>query len=479
MSTVCRVCDLPFEVTTTESIQFDSEERERFLSPVKLDPGWEGMDRPVDELNFRRHDPLDELERTTPRDRWNLVYVILLIHGIGVLMPWNMFITAKSYFEDYKLTNGTQTSPEVGEYRKNFMSYLGMASQFPNALMSVLNVFVQCGGKPGTRIIGSILVMVLVFVLTVVLAMLDSSSWQEIFFWITMGSAVVLNSAGGVYQNTIYGVSAILPMKYTNAVIFGTNFSGTLVACISILAIALAPDIKTSAIYYFVTAIVILLIAFDTYFILPLTKFYRHYKKIELLKRQRSHKHASKQTCAAQLRNYWKIFKNIWVMALSIWFTFFVTLALFPQIQSDIEQISFPIDETYWTPVFCYLSFSFFAMSGNLLTEWIRVPGPRFVWLPVLLRAAFIPIFLLCNFRPEERGWPVLISNDIAYIVASILMAFTSGYFSSLCMMYGPKNVEGQDAGAAGMMMALFLALGIVCGINMSRLLVWLVDIKF
>lgn len=74
----------------------DSEERERFLSPVKLDPGWEGMDRPVDELNFRRHDPLDELERTTPRDRWNLVYIILLIHGIGVLMPWNMFITAKS-----------------------------------------------------------------------------------------------------------------------------------------------------------------------------------------------------------------------------------------------------------------------------------------------------------------------------------------------------------------------------------------------
>jgi len=27
--------------------------------------------------------------------RLNLVFFILLLHGIGALMPWNMFITAK------------------------------------------------------------------------------------------------------------------------------------------------------------------------------------------------------------------------------------------------------------------------------------------------------------------------------------------------------------------------------------------------
>lgn len=27
--------------------------------------------------------------------RLNLVYLTLLLHGIGTLMPWNMFITAK------------------------------------------------------------------------------------------------------------------------------------------------------------------------------------------------------------------------------------------------------------------------------------------------------------------------------------------------------------------------------------------------
>lgn len=64
---------------------------------------------------------------------------------VVVFFKLAVFISDFQYFEDYKLTNGTQTSPDVGEYKKNFMSYLGMASQFPNALMSVLNVFVQCG----------------------------------------------------------------------------------------------------------------------------------------------------------------------------------------------------------------------------------------------------------------------------------------------------------------------------------------------
>jgi hypothetical protein len=33
----------------------------------------------------------------------------------------------------------------------------------------------------------------------------------------------------------------------------------------------------------------------------------------------------------------------------------------------------------------------------------------------------------------------VMIENDYIYIVGGVVVGFTSGYFSSLCMMYGPK----------------------------------------
>lgn len=36
------------------------------------------------------------MEISPPYDKYKLVFFTLLIHGIGTLMPWNMFITAKS-----------------------------------------------------------------------------------------------------------------------------------------------------------------------------------------------------------------------------------------------------------------------------------------------------------------------------------------------------------------------------------------------
>ncbi|XP_014672914.1 PREDICTED: uncharacterized protein LOC106813316 [Priapulus caudatus] len=120
------------------------ENESLLMKPVTLSPSWEEQNKPEDELNFKT-----VVVTSEPKDRFNFVYIIMLIHGIGVLMPWNMFITAEKYFTDYKLA--TNTSGDT-EYRDNFMSYLGIASQIPNVLLNFINLFVQCGGNPRTRI---------------------------------------------------------------------------------------------------------------------------------------------------------------------------------------------------------------------------------------------------------------------------------------------------------------------------------------
>lgn len=56
---------------------------------------------------------MDIRERTDPGDKFNLVYLIFLLHGIGVLLPWNMFITARSYFVDYKLNSSLSDSSSM------------------------------------------------------------------------------------------------------------------------------------------------------------------------------------------------------------------------------------------------------------------------------------------------------------------------------------------------------------------------------
>lgn len=76
--------------------------------------------------------------------------------------------------------------------------------------------------------------------------------------------------ANGVYQNTVFGMAAKLPGKYTGAIILGNNISGTFVSLASMLTTYVSDDQRMAAIYYFITALFVLFICFDTYFALPL-----------------------------------------------------------------------------------------------------------------------------------------------------------------------------------------------------------------
>jgi solute carrier family 29 (equilibrative nucleoside transporter), member 1/2/3 len=117
---------------------------------------------------------------------------------------------------------------------------------------------------------------VIVFIVTAALAVVDSTFWTAEFFWVTMVSVVILNMAGGVYQNSVYGMAAKLPFKYTGAVVLGSNISGTFASIISILSMYFS-SVRTAAIYYFITAMFVLLVCFDTYFALPLNVSLFHF----------------------------------------------------------------------------------------------------------------------------------------------------------------------------------------------------------
>jgi hypothetical protein len=57
------------------------------------------------------------------------------------------------------------------------------------------------------------------------------------FFVLTMISVVILSSANGIYQNCIYGLTALFPDKFTNAVIIGNNLCGIFVTLVLIVTL--------------------------------------------------------------------------------------------------------------------------------------------------------------------------------------------------------------------------------------------------
>ncbi|GLV32794.1 Equilibrative nucleoside transporter 2 [Carabus blaptoides fortunei] len=445
--------------------------------PVRLTPAWEATNATEDELNFRNINMEDaHLQLNPPKDKLNLVLLVLLLHGVGVLMPWNMFITAKAYFVDYKLSeNYTGIS---SKYATNFMPYLGFAAQVPNVIFNWVNIFVQLGGNLTTRIVWSITIEVIIFIFTIILAMSDSQDWPGTFFWVTLGCVVILNMANGVYQNTVYGMAAKLPFKYTGIVVLGSNISGTFTAVISILSEIFASNARTAAIYYFITALFVLLLCFDTYFALPLNRFYRHHE----LKNLKEAQLKQRETPGVKPQvPYWIVFKQAFPQLFNVFMVFFVTLSVFPEIHSNIKPSDshFVVTDKYYTSVTCFLTFNVCAMLGSSISSWFTWPKPKYLWIPVMLRLLYIPLFLLCNYQPAkvDRIFPVLINNDWAYWIIAITMGLSSGYFSSLGMIYAPRTVEPQYAATAGMFGAACLITGIFSGILFS--FVWPVFVEY
>ncbi|XP_074484415.1 equilibrative nucleoside transporter 1-like [Sebastes fasciatus] len=168
-----------------------------------------------------------------------------------------------------------------------------------------------------------------------------------------------------------------------------------------------------------------------------------------------------------------EIFKKIWLLALSVCFTFTVTIGTFPAITADTR--SSLADGGSWDqffiPVGCFLLFNLCDWIGRSLTAVCMWPRKDSLVLPVSIvcRLVFVPLFMLCNVQPRLH-LPIFFHHDGWFIFFMILFAFSNGYLASLCMCFGPKNVLPHEAETAGAIMAFFLSLGLALGAALSFL---------
>jgi len=170
-----------------------------------------------------------------------------------------------------------------------------------------------------------------------------------------------------------------------------------------------------------------------------------------------------------KLKSYTDIIRRIWMQLFNIFFTYFVTLAIFPAVTATVKSPSGLLGR-FFSAIFCFLSFNLFAMIGNLIVDYVpRVP-PQYLCILAIARVVFIPFFLFCNSMPDTRSVEYVF-GDGAYIVGIALFALTSGYVSSLAMIYAPQLVSQEQASSAGMLASFTLMVGIMVGIFSS--IIW------
>ncbi|ETN87187.1 Nucleoside Transporter [Necator americanus] len=409
-----------------------------------------------------------------PRDHGLLVYFIALLHGIGVLMPWNMFITiAPQYYVDYWFSpNGTQT-----DYSKNFMSSLGIAAQLPTLLINIINTFAVIGCALLLRIAGPIMincasVFAVIMLITFVSPTEEAMGW---FYVVTLIIVAIINLSNGLYQNSTFGLFADFPAKYTNALVLGNNICGTFTTVLSIVVTMILSDVRSIAVTYFSISLFVLSMCGFSLIVLVKQKFYNYH--IEKGNAARAQANTSKPG----LSQFVECFKMCWVQLFNVFFIFFVTLTIFPAMmaatplymESNQEWHSIWPERLY-TFITCFLSFNLFATVGSMIANFVQWPRPKFLWIPVLLRGFLIPFFMFCNYRPFDRTLPVLFKSEFVFLSGGILMAVTSGYFSSLAMMYAPRVCPERYAKIAGMTAALCLIIGVFSGVSFTLVVAYI-----
>ena len=100
------------------------------------------------------------------------------------------------------------------------------------------------------------------FLVLILLAFMDTSSWPEEFFWVTMAIAVLFNTVNGIFQSCVYGIGAKFPMAYINYITLGFSFSGVIASIFFIISLLMSPHPKEVAIVYFTFATVFMIMCY-------------------------------------------------------------------------------------------------------------------------------------------------------------------------------------------------------------------------
>ncbi|XP_068272797.1 equilibrative nucleoside transporter 3 [Nyctibius grandis] len=434
--------------------------------------------------------------RQKPSDRLHGAYVIFFLLGIGSLLPWNFFITAKHYWM-YKLQNcSDQAGQASSDLRDFFESYISIASTVPSVLCLIGNFLLVNKVPASVRILSSLFVMLAVFLVITMLVKVDTSAWTTLFFALTIACVVVVSSASTVFTSSIFGESSRFPMRNLQALISGQAMGGTISAVASVIDLAAATDVTDSALAYFLTADIFIVICIVMYLLLPRLEYSRFYMSSQkespslatMLPDSSAEDEAeprgtadtsflAKSTGIPPLR---PILQKTALLGFSLFYVFFISIIIFPSLSSNIESVSkssgSPWSTKYFAPLTSFLLYNFADWCGRQITAWIQVPGPKSKLLPalVLLRTIFLPLFILSNYQPRAHIQTVVFNQDIYPVVFTVLLGLSNGYLGTLVIIYGPKIVPKELAEAAGVVMTFYLMLGLAVGSACSVLVVHL-----
>eukprot|EP01125_Pyxidicula_operculata_P007384 TRINITY_DN2515_c0_g1_i1.p1 TRINITY_DN2515_c0_g1~~TRINITY_DN2515_c0_g1_i1.p1 ORF type:complete len:432 (-),score=87.27 TRINITY_DN2515_c0_g1_i1:18-1313(-) len=423
------------------------------------------------------HTKYDTLPETTtqPVDKYNLVWFLCVIVGVGHLYSWNAFISAYDYYVD-----------KFPDY--SFIFYLPIANGWGTTVAYVL--FTKYGPSINLKLrlyssyFVSFLSLVSVYMIN------ETSITESVRMVLSLVLVVFSGITSAVLIGSSFGVIAALPPEYTGALMSGQGLAGVFVGVLKLLMnfwwFPIAENdpnkstiISESGVIYFGISSWVILICSICTAILMNSQFYKYHQEKKFFIQPVHLDSASNMDLSVPLNeglgentkkdlstvSFTGVIKKIWVDALSAFIIFVVTLSLFPGFTVRFRSYDESITKNYG--VILITLFQVFDFIGRTVPKWITWPPKQYIWIPSWSRVVFYVFFMFCTFTDF---FP---SNYIAYFIM-ILFSLSNGYLSTLAMMNGPTRVDEDELETAGILMGGALQLGVLLGSHLSILLLYI-----
>ncbi|XP_013395768.1 equilibrative nucleoside transporter 4-like [Lingula anatina] len=152
--------------------------------------------------------------------------------------------------------------------------------------------------------------------------------------------------------------------------------------------------------------------------------------------------------------------RTTWPYMMSIAFAYFVTLCLFPGIESEI--LSCRLGS--WMPVVLMAIFNASDFIGKIIASLPYDWPPRRLLACSILRVLLIPLMMMCA---TPRLGPILNGEGWAMLI-SLILGVTNGYFGSVPMILASTKVPDEQKELTGNMMTLTYSIGLTTGSVMA-----------
>ncbi|KAM7487320.1 hypothetical protein LguiB_024804 [Lonicera macranthoides] len=383
-----------------------------------------------------------------PKDTFHLAYLIYFTLGTGYLLPWNAFITAVDYF--------SYLYPDASVDRVFAISYM-----IVGLIGLLLIVAYAHKSHSSVRInIGLVLFVVSLLVVPIMdVTYIKGQSGVYNGFYVSVAAVALSGIADALVQGGIIGSAGEMPERYMQAVVAGTAASGVLVSFLRIVTKAVYPQdthgLRKSANLYFIVSIVVMVICTILYNVahrLPVIKYYNDLK-IQAVNEEKEEKGAL--TGALWRSTLRDIVGTVQYYGFGVLILYVVTLCIFPgYITEDVHSEAL----NDWYPILLITGYNLFDLVGKCLTAVYLLENAKVAIGAAFARLLFLPLFYGCLHGPK------FFQTEFPVTLLTCLLGLTNGYLTSVLMILGPKTVQLQHAETAGIVLVLFLVVGLAIG---------------